>query len=35
MTLDLALERVDIHLSRMPRLVASLSGSAQHGGQGG
>ncbi len=33
--LDLALERVDIHLSRMPRLVASLSGSAQHGGQGG
>ena len=32
---DLALERVDIHLSRMPRLVASLSGSTQHGGQGG
>ena len=32
---DLALERVDIHLSRMPRLVASLSGSARHGGQGG
>lgn len=32
---DLALERVDIHLSRMPRLVASLSGSPKPDGQGG
>lgn len=31
---ELALERVDSHLSRMPRLVAALSNSGQHGGQG-
>ena len=32
---DLALQRVDILLSRMPRLLASLSGSPKPDGQGG